>query len=108
MTVRTESTGGGGQCEALGGAIRGEKANLNQQRTGHNSGPPRRLFTFKQFAQRHPAFSESSLRWMRFNQEENDFARAFIKVGSRVLIDEVDFFEAIDRQNSDSSQGGGR
>lgn len=58
-----------------------------------------RLRTFRQFSQRHEAFPESSLRWTRFNQETNGFARAFVTVGRRVLIDEAEFFRTIDRLN---------
>ena len=57
------------------------------------------LFTFTQFAKRHPAFPESSLRWLRFNDRENGFAAAFVNVGRRVLVDEERFFEVIERQN---------
>ena len=67
-----------------------------------------RLMSLKQYSQKHPAFSEPGLRWLRFNQEANGFAEAFITVGRRVLIDEGRFFEVIDRQNSDRLQGGGQ
>jgi len=39
------------------------------------------LLTFRQFADRHPAFSESSLRWLRFQEASNGFATAFVRVG---------------------------
>ena len=57
------------------------------------------LRTFNQFASQHPAFSESSLRWLRFNQERNGFASAFVSVGRRCLIDESEFFRVIAEQN---------
>jgi len=46
----------------------------------------------------------SSLRWLRFNQETNGFADAFVTVGRRVLIDEGKFFDAIERQNRQARQ----
>lgn len=58
-----------------------------------------RLRTFGQFAEAHTAFTEPSLRWLRFNCETNGFKRAFIKVGRRVLVDEETFFEVIRQQN---------
>ena len=65
-----------------------------------NSTP--RLLTVAQFAERHPAFSEGSLRWLRFKQEEMGFQRAFLSCGRRVLIDEDQFFEVIAKQNRSS------
>ena len=58
------------------------------------------LLTIKQFSERHPAFSEASIRWLRFNQAANGFADAFRAVGSRVLINEDRFFALIEEQNS--------
>jgi hypothetical protein len=57
------------------------------------------LFSLRQFAARNPAFSEPSLRWIRFNQRSNGFARAFVKVGRRVLVNEDIFFECIRQCN---------
>ena len=69
------------------------------------------LLTFRQFSEKHQAFTEASLRWLRFRSEEsrcirsrrkpvadevpNGFADAFVQVGRRVLIDEVRFFRII-------------
>lgn len=33
----------------------------------------KRVLTFKQHAQLYPAFSESALRWLRFNGDANGF-----------------------------------
>ena len=57
------------------------------------------LRTLGQFSDIHPAFTEPSLRWLRFNQDANGFAGAFVTVGRRVLIDEGKFFKAIEKQN---------
>ena len=58
------------------------------------------LLTIRQFSERHPAFSEASLRWLRFNERSNGFARAFVTVGRRVLVDEMEFFRVVREQNS--------
>ena len=58
------------------------------------------LETFRQFAEKHPAFTEGGLRWLRFNEHSNGFSSAFKTVGRRVLIDEAAFFAAIERQNA--------
>ena len=57
--------------------------------------------TVRQFACKYPAFSESSLRWLIFNQAENGFSAAFVKLGRRVLIDVQKFFQAVDANNPD-------
>ena len=58
---------------------------------------PRHLYTVPQFAERHPAFPVTSLRWLRFNQDRNGFSEAFLKVEGRVLVDEDVFFAVLDR-----------
>lgn len=39
------------------------------------------------------------LRHLIFHENTNGFATAFKRVGRRVLIDEVEFFACVDRQN---------
>ncbi len=63
------------------------------------------FLTIKQFAEKHPVFTQSSLRWLRFNQGTNGFADAFRCVGRRVLINEDRFFELIEEQNSRTAKG---
>lgn len=53
------------------------------------------LVTVRQFAERHPAFSIGSLRWLRFNEEHNGFSSVFVTVGRRVLINEGEFFRIV-------------
>lgn len=60
---------------------------------------PPSLLTIKQFAQRHPAFTEASLRWLRFKSPANGFGPAFLKVGKRVLVWEEEFFRIVENQN---------
>ncbi len=58
--------------------------------------------TIKQFSQKHAAFPESTLRWLRFNSEKNGLENSFKKLGRRVLINETEFFKSIE-----DLQGGG-
>ncbi len=62
-----------------------------------------KLSTIKRFASANPAFSEGSLRWLRFNSDVNGFGRAFKKIGRRVLINEAEFFDAIERSNANTT-----
>ncbi|MFA6497884.1 MAG: hypothetical protein WC256_10280 [Desulfurivibrionaceae bacterium] len=50
----------------------------------------------KSFSEKHPEFSQASLRWLIFHRESNGFAPVFRKVGKKVLIDETAFFSQID------------
>ncbi len=58
-----------------------------------------RLATVKTIPQLYPgAFSESSIRWLIFNEKENGFSACTRRIGKKVLID-LDAFEAfIDKQ----------
>lgn len=51
--------------------------------------------TLKLFSKENPAWSEGSLRWLRFNDASNGLAEAgaFIEQGRRVLIDKQRFFQ---------------
>ena len=59
------------------------------------------LFTIKQFAERHPAFSSSSLRWIIFRSADKSdlnyskFTPAIHRVGGRVLIEEQKFLNVV-------------
>ena len=44
------------------------------------------------------------LRHLIFNEEINGFKPAFKRVGSRVLVDEEEFFACVDRQNEGFSK----
>jgi hypothetical protein len=53
------------------------------------------IVTFKQFSQENHAWSQASLRWLRFNESTNGLAEAgaFIQIGTkRVLIYKPRFF----------------
>ena len=68
------------------------------------------LLTVRQFSEKHPAFSESSLRWLIFqanssirsnnNDNFNGIRKAIVRIGRRVLIDEGIFFKCISENNS--------
>lgn len=53
------------------------------------------LLTVKQFSQKHPAFSEASLRYHIFHEKNNGLSPAILRVGRKILISEDDFFEWI-------------
>lgn len=57
------------------------------------------LLTVKQFAAKHAAFSEASLRYHIFHEETNGFSAVLMRVGRKVLIDESAFFEWVKTQN---------
>jgi hypothetical protein len=59
----------------------------------------KRLATVKTIPQLYPGvFSESSIRWLIFNERENGFAQCVRRLGKKVLID-LDRFETwIDQQ----------
>lgn len=54
------------------------------------------LLTVKQFAAKHAAFSEASLRYHIFNEKNNGLSCALIRVGRKILIKENEFFEWIE------------
>lgn len=72
----------------------------------------RLLFTVKQLSQKHPAFSLSSLRNLLFKAKPrmtsigaiqgNGLEKAVIRVGRKILIDEIIFFEWLDDQKNGS------
>ncbi|MBK9586519.1 MAG: hypothetical protein KA176_01270 [Alphaproteobacteria bacterium] len=54
--------------------------------------------TVKQVAQKHPAFSEASIRFHIFHEKTNGLARAIRRVGRKILINEAQFLEWIESQ----------
>lgn len=59
--------------------------------------------TVKQVAIKHPAFSESSLRYHIFHEHSNGLTKAIRRIGKKILINEALFIDWIDQQNG---QGG--
>lgn len=59
------------------------------------------LLTVRQFAEKHPAFPASGIRWQIFHEGTNGLrdSGAILRVGRKVLIDEARFFGWIDARN---------
>jgi hypothetical protein len=59
---------------------------------------PRRLSTVKRLAYLYPdaGFTDSSIRWLIFNSEENGFGRCIRRLGKKVLIDIEEFEDWMD------------
>lgn len=64
--------------------------------------PPNRFLTVKQFPSYYEAFSESALRWLIFNEKNNNFHRCIRRVGRKILIDVVEFENWISEQQGES------
>lgn len=61
----------------------------------------KRLATVKQIPDLYPGvFTQSSIRWLIFNEVQNNFSSCIRRIGKKVLID-LDLFEQwIDNQGS--------
>ena len=57
------------------------------------------LFTVKQFSEKHPAFTIGGLRALIFNAKKNGFSNVIRRIGGRVLINEQDFFNWVNKIN---------
>jgi hypothetical protein len=51
----------------------------------------KRFYTVKQIPSYYPAFTESSIRYLIFNQKQNGFDSCIRKIGKKILIDADDF-----------------
>lgn len=60
-----------------------------------------RFLTVKQIPTHYPAFTESSIRWLIFNEIENGFSRCVRRIGRKVLIDIGEFEAWITEQRGD-------
>ena len=58
-----------------------------------------RLIPVSKWNDHHVYPTQGGLRSLIFNAESNGFNLAFKRVGRRVLVDEREFFQAIDRIN---------
>ncbi len=56
----------------------------------------RNLLTVRQFAEKHRAFSEASLRFSIQNSNKNGFDKVIRRLGRKILIDECAFFKWVD------------
>lgn len=64
------------------------------ENTGAGS-PVSRLIPLTDWNQHHPWPTIGGLRHLMFHRKSNGFARAFVKCGRRVLIDEAEFFHVV-------------
>ena len=61
---------------------------------------PTRLLTINNFVEEHKSFATpGGIRHLIFHSESNGFKSAFKRIGSRVLIDENEFFKCVERNN---------
>ncbi len=69
--------------------------------TGESSAE-QKLFTVRQFSEKHKAFPEGGLRFIIFNEATNGAkdAGAIIRAGRKVLINEDNFFKWISSRNT--------
>lgn len=60
--------------------------------------------TVNQFSEKHKAFTRGGLRALIFNEKSNGLAAsgAVVRIGRKVLIDEVRFFEWVQAQQKAS------
>jgi len=59
---------------------------------------PYEILTVKLFSQKHPAFSEASLRHLIFYARSNGFDKCLRRAGRKILILESEFFVWLDNQ----------
>lgn len=64
----------------------------------YNQADSKRFATIKQLPTYYPAFKESSIRWLVFNEKQNGFYRCIRRVGKKVLIDLHEFEVWVDMQ----------
>ena len=64
------------------------------------------LVTVSQFCEKHKAFTNGGIRALIFNEKSNGLAKsgAIIRLGRKVLIDEILFFDWIKNQNKGGSK----
>ena len=55
------------------------------------------LYTVNQFVEKHPAFTQGSIRHLIFFGDKNGFANAFVRIGRRVFINEYNFFKCVEQ-----------
>jgi hypothetical protein len=58
-----------------------------------------RLIPINKWNEYHPWPPPGGIRHLIFHAKRNGFAKAFKRVGKRVLIDEEVFFECVDEKN---------
>lgn len=64
---------------------------------------PTRLIPITQWNEHHPWPPAGGMRHLRFFCKTNGFESAFKKVGTRVLVDEREFFRCVERANGQAA-----
>lgn len=62
------------------------------------------LMDIKSFVAKYPAFTESWLRKLIFNKEENGFDKVIIQASRKILIDVNAFFEWLEENRFNGSK----
>ena len=57
----------------------------------------RRFATVREITELYPSFSQSSIRWLIFNEKTNGFSQCIKRVGRKILIDLNKFEQWIDK-----------
>ena len=61
------------------------------------------VLTVRLFSEKHPAFSQASIRHLIFYAASNGFDKCLRRAGRKILIVESDFFSWLDEQKSGGS-----
>jgi len=69
------------------------------ENTGTVSQAPR-LIPLTEWHKHHEWPPQGGLRHLMFHRESNGFARAFVKCGRRVLVNEAEFFNCVTRNGN--------
>lgn len=66
--------------------------------TGPSDSSTDEYLTVAQLAQRYPAFSQGSIRWLIFNSEINGFNKVIRKIGRKVILNLREFKKYLEEQ----------
>lgn len=78
----------------------GRSRNESHQSPPPLDSPPQvRLYTVRQFCERHPWATPGGVRHLIFNAASNGFHRVIRRIGRRVVIDEAAFLAWLEEQD---------
>jgi hypothetical protein len=66
---------------------------------------PKPLVSVKKMPELYPGFTQSSIRWLIFNENHNGFKRCVKRIGKKILIDLEQFELWVDSQQGDGNHG---
>lgn len=58
----------------------------------------KQYLSVRQLANAYPAFTQSAIRWLIFNEKNNGFGMCIRRIGRKILIDLEQFEGWVDRQ----------